>query len=145
MMILCLLSQWCIVPSDVTYGQLIWVRSIVCCAKMHLHISAYQAEAFFSSMTKTEHQWGWLPSLHHGYQTDSDLVKLNTNHPGVKRKEEGLFHSGLQDIFTTAELTPTTLSGTRKVVPDSLPGATEPYLGAADQACVLSRRRWTSW
>lgn len=108
----------------------------------YLHI---KQRHFFSSMTKTERRWGWLPSLHHGYQTDSDLVKLNTNHPGGKRKDEGLFHSAFKDVFTAAERTPTTLSGTRAVVPHYLPGAAEPYLGIADQACVLSRRRWTSW
>lgn len=110
------------------------------CVLMNLHISAYKAGTFYSSVIKTEHQWGWLPSLHRGYQSDSDLVKLNTNHPGVKRKEMGLF-SEVWDIFTK---TPTTRPGTRRVV-DQLPGAAEPNLGVADQACVPTRRRWTSW
>lgn len=57
----------------------------------------------FSSTTKTEHHWGWLPSLHHGYQTDSGLVKLNTKRSGGKRKEKRHFHSALKDIFTVAE------------------------------------------
>lgn len=107
----------------------------------YLHI---KQRYFLSSMTKTAHRWGWLSSLHHGYQTDRDLVKLNTNHPGGKRKEEGLFHAALKDIFTTVEQTPITL-WTRPVVSHYLPGTAEPYLGLADQGCVLSRRRWTSW
>lgn len=55
-------------------------------------------------MTKREHQW--LPSLHHGYQTDSDLVKLNTNHPaGDEKKEEGsLFFILFQHLKTFSPL-----------------------------------------
>lgn len=50
-------------------------------------ISARQAQTSFPSVTKTEER-PWLPSLHHGDQTDGDWVKLNANHPGRRRKEE---------------------------------------------------------
>lgn len=50
-----------------------------CCPPVstYLHIKHRHS---IPSMTKTKHQW--LPSLHHGYQTDGGLGKLNTKYPG---------------------------------------------------------------
>lgn len=95
-----------------THGQLIWESDPSCVfwwdayeneRQVPLHTLYLQKKQrpFFSFMTKrdsvrlTPISSPWIP--------DSDLVKLNTNHPDGETKEEGLFQSALKDIFTTAE------------------------------------------
>lgn len=93
-----------------------------------------RAEAVFPP--KTEHQRGSLPSLHHGYGADGDLVRLNANRSGGKRKKKRGRRccSALQDIFTSAE------RNAHPIVADAVSGAFSPLVPRVCEALSLCHR-----
>lgn len=81
---------------------------------MYMHI---RHRHFFPSMTKTKHQW--LPSLHHGYQADGGLGKLNTKYLGG---DEGKIRGNVSFFFFQFEHLHTRFTSVQRKHPPNCQG-----------------------